>query len=482
MDTTRAPQIVLAPVAAWDAGAPVINGPAVTGASPGKPFLFLVPTVGERPLRFTAEGLPPGLALDAAAGIVSGAAAAAGSFAVRLAAENRHGRAEKILTFVIAEHALALTPPMGWNSWNCFRSAIDEAKIWSVAQGLVRSGLAARGYGTVNLDSGWQSARRGGPFNSIIPHDGFPDMGGLCARIHALGLKMGIYSGPYGVPWGTDGCGSTAGAIDGRFPVHPAAPGKYIGLNKHEAEDAAQWAAWGIDYCKYDWGHTDMELAGRMSRALRAAPRDIVFSITTSVDIRDAQEAARLCNLWRSNGDTSPTWESVVRNGFDNDAWNRVIGPGHWFDLDMTAIRPRDGKSLSRDELATCITRWAIRPSPLLIDCLPGEIDDDTLRLLCNEEVLAVNQDAWGLPAATVRHDPVWPVQAKALSTGGTAVAFYNLGDTPGVTADLDVAWLGFRGPVELRDLWARRDLDGRRQTLSVALPPHGAKLFVVTQ
>jgi alpha-galactosidase len=472
---------VLVPAVAWDAGAPRINAPAIYGASPGKEFLYAIPTVGERPLRFSAAGLPAGLTLDAVSGQITGRAVVAGEYQVLLQASNQQGRTDKVIKLVIAENALALTPPMGWNSWNCFRGDIDADKILRIAKGLVSSGLAARGYAYVNLDSGWQSNKRGGPFNSIIPHAGFPDMGGLCAKIHDLGLKIGIYSGPFVVPWGTEGCGSTSGLIDTNFPARIPYAGKYIGLTHHEAEDAAQWAAWGIDYFKYDWSFTDMDLAGRMSRALRQSPRDIVYCVTTRVALQDAREVARLCQQWRSNTDTSPTWDSVVKNGFGNEAWNPVIGSGHWFDLDMTAILPRDGMRLSENELIACFTCWAIRPSPLLIDCIPDELDAFTLSLLCNEEVIAVNQDPLGKPSITVNQDAAWPIQIKPLSTGGYAVAFFNLSDAPGKSPELDFAAYGLPGGVNIRDLWARCDLAGRREKFSVALESHGAKLFTAT-
>ena len=471
------PKTVLAPAAPWNAGAPVINGPDIYGASPGKDFLYAIPTVGERPIRYSAEGLPAGLSLNATTGQITGRAVAAGTRSVRLQASNQHGQAEKAFTIVIGENAIALTPPMGWNSWNCFRNAIDTAKITRIADGMVSSGLAARGYSYVNLDSGWQSNQRGGPFHSILPHAGFPDMAALCAQIHQRGLKMGIYSGPYVKPWGTEGCGTTSGRIDSRFPRYDV-PGKYIGLNKHEAEDAAQWADWGVDYVKYDWAHTDMELAARLSHPLRKAARDMVFSVTTRVQLGDAREVIRLCHLWRSNDDTSPTWESVVKNGFGNEPWNPYIGPGHWFDLDMTALLPRDGKTLSENERIACYSCWALRPSPLLIDCIPDEMDAFTQSLLCNEEVIAVNQDRLGLPSMAVIKKDGWEIQLKPLADGGYAVGVFNLSEQDGVSPELEFALFGIDGEVAIRDLWAKRNGEGRRAKLAVAVAAHGAKLF----
>ena len=474
------PKTTIAPAAQWNAGAPAINGPGIYGASPGKDFLYLIPTLGERPIRFTAEGLPAGLVFDGAGGRINGRATEAGEYRVLLRAENVHGKAEREITIVIDENALALTPPMGWNSWNCYRSEIDAEKIERIAEGMVSSGLAARGYAYVNLDSGWQSNHRGGPFNSIVPHEGFPDMGALCAKVHALGLKIGIYSGPFVVPWGTEGCGSTSGRMNTHLSYNPEW-GKYIGLVTHEAEDVAQWAAWGIDYFKYDWTPTDVETARRMSQALKRAARDIVYSVTTTVSLTDAEEISRLCNLWRSNDDTRPAWESVMKNGFGNGQWNPYIGPGHWFDLDMTAILPRDGSRLTENELIACFTCWAMRPSPLMIDCVPTELDPFTHSLLCNEEVIAVNQDALGMPSAAITGRDAIEVQLKPLADGGYAVGFFNLTDEAAESMELDFARFGLPGEIRVRDLWAKRDLDGRRAKLKVAVDAHCAKLYRVT-
>lgn len=468
-----------APALPWDQGAPVINGPDVYGASPGKDMLYLIPTLGERPLRFSASGLPEGLSLDPDNGIITGGTLATGTHTVSLTVENRHGKTTRSLKLVIAEDALALTPPMGWNSWNCYRSNIDDVKIREIAEGMISSGLAARGYAYVNMDSGWQSASRGGPFNSIVPKAEFPDMKVLCDHIHSLGLKAGIYSGPYVVPWGTQGCGSTSGLCDTNFHWHNRKD-KYIGINKHEHEDVSQWAAWGFDYFKYDWSRTDMLLTERMSRELRNSSRDIVFSITTGVNIADAERVKELTNLWRSNGDTSPTWESVVKNGFRNEQWNSVIGPGHWFDLDMTALLPRDGKCLTPNEMIACISCWMMRPSPILIDCDPTKLDDAMLSLLCNEEIIAVNQDVLGKPAISIFRNDTWDIQLKPLADNSYALAFFNLGDVPAIAPAVNLTYFGMPERCQVRDLWRRQDLGQFGSDAIVGVAPHCAKVYKV--
>jgi hypothetical protein len=193
-------QIHVAAVEPWNEGVPRIHGPDIYGASAHKPFLYAVPATGERPMRFAAEGLPDGLRVDAASGHITGSAAQDGECRVLVRAENRHGRAEKELRIVVGA-GLALTPPMGWNSWNAWRRWVADDKIRAAADGLVNTGLAARGYSYVNIDSCWQGDR-GGRHNAIQPNRKFPDMGALAGYLHARGLKFGIYSTPWTVPWG----------------------------------------------------------------------------------------------------------------------------------------------------------------------------------------------------------------------------------------------------------------------------------------
>ncbi|OGV61684.1 MAG: hypothetical protein A2283_01730 [Lentisphaerae bacterium RIFOXYA12_FULL_48_11] len=478
---TNAYPTKLAAVLPWNEGNPVINGPDILGASPGKPFLYLIPTVGERPIAFGAKNLPRGLSVDAKKGQIVGKARKAGEYAVVLMAENRLGACKKTIRIVIGENALALTPPMGWCSWNCFRSNITDTKIRAIAQSLVDSGLAARGYIYVNLDSGWQSSKRGGPFNSIVPKNEFPDMKALCSFIHTLGLKAGIYSGPYVIPWGTEGegCGTTSGQLDTTFDFHQRWPaGKYIGVVKHEHEDVSQWADWGFDYFKYDWSTTDMTLTERMSKALRASSRDIVFSVTTGVALKDASRVKELANLWRSNGDTNPSWGSV-RERFDNQKpWNTAIGPGHWFDLDMTALMPEKDKCLSANERIACISCWMMRPSPIFIDYDPVKLDDFLINLLCNEEIIAINQDRLGLPAVSILRTDVWDVQLKPLSDGSYALALFNLGTRPGVSPKVDLAFLKLGGVFKMRDVWAKEDLGEFKNPFEVGVDDHCAKVF----
>ena len=343
-------RVHLAAVTPWSEGNPTIHGPDIYGASAGKPFLYAVPATGERPIHYAAEALPAGLRLDSASGHITGMAKQEGEFRVLLRAQNRHGKAEKEFTIVIGS-GLALTPPMGWNSWNAWRRWVDDAKVRAAADGLVQTGLAARGYTYVNIDSCWQGAR-GGKRNAIQPNSKFPDMGSLGSYIHAQGLKFGIYSTPWTVPWGCSDeeamadwggpglIGCSSGAPDPAYQTEPIPTGHYVGLNKHEAEDVAQ--GWSGVWTSFDYLHED---------------------------------------------------------------WRPYIRPGGWHDLDMFALGPQFATAtsscpnkLTPDEQITHMTAWALYPSPLILSCDLTALSDDEVRLFGNEEVITVNQDRLSIP------------------------------------------------------------------------------------
>src|SRR4051794_9266386 len=230
---------------------PRINGARIYGQRPGRPFLFTIPATGERPMTFTAQGLPDGLKLDESAGRITGSVAAAGEFKVTLTAKNNKGTDSKSLKIVIGDN-IGLTPPMGWNSWNCWAKDVDREKVLASAKAMVRTGLINHGWTYINIDDAWQG-KRGGEFNGIQSNEKFPDIKGLAGKIHDMGLKIGIYS----TPWITSYAGFVGGSSDdpdGKWDSsmddkEHRKDGKHLLANN----DARQWAAWGIDYLKYDW-------------------------------------------------------------------------------------------------------------------------------------------------------------------------------------------------------------------------------------
>ena len=490
----------LAPVEPWDEGPPRINGPRVAGSRPGHRFAFAVPTTGRRRLTFNADGLPDGLTIDADSGVISGVVASAGDRTVEVRVRNSEGEDSRELRIAVGE-SIALTPPLGWNSWNCWGETIDEAKVRAAAAGMVSSGLAAHGFSYINIDDGWQG-ERGGPLGAIQPNEKFGDMARLCADIHAMGLRTGIYS----TPWTTSYAGYIGGSSGAEARVvtdHEESEGWHrergwlFGEEAHHKADATQWAAWGIDYLKYDWGPWQPDDVAAMGAALRLSGRDIVYSLSNSAPFEGASEWARLAHVYRTTGDITDRWDTLSRIGFGQDRWTPFSGPGHWADPDMLVVgrlgwgQGEDGglrdNRLTADEQVTHISLWALFSAPLLLGCDLSTPDDLTLRLLCNDEVLAIDQDPLGVHAqcvrdlrradargATTSHEVVY---AKPLEDGSLAIGLFNRGEeatTVGVTwGELDLS-----GTLHVRDLWAREDLGGHTGTLAAMVAAHGARLF----
>ena len=277
---------------------PRVNGPGIFGVRPGAPFLYSIPATGQRPMTFAVDGLPAGLTLDAATGRITGSLATAGEHTVTLRAKNALGESTKKFRIVVGDR-IALTPPMGWSSWNCWGDAVSQELVLSSARAMAEKGLRDHGWTYINIDDGWQ-APRGGEFNAIQGNKKFPDMKALGDELHALGLKFGIYSSPWTgtyagyVGGSSDNADGTypwvvAGDVDefyhlNKDPKAPDAKPTWVNWNfgKHSfaAADARQWAAWGVDYLKYDWFPNDVAHVQEMTDALRSTGRDIVFSLS----------------------------------------------------------------------------------------------------------------------------------------------------------------------------------------------------------
>lgn len=451
---------------------PAIHAPRITGATPGLPFLFRIPATGTGPLRYAAENLPDGLTLDPVTGIIAGALSGEGTTDVNVAVTGPHGAATSILTIVGGEHKLALTPPMGWNSWNVWGTSIDDAKVRLAADWMVESGLASYGYQYINIDDAWEGGRDAE--GRIQANDKFPDMKALADYIHGKGLKLGIYSSP-----GPKTCGG------------------YEGSYGHELLDAQTYAEWGIDLLKYDWcayeeiarDHSREELRAPyevMRSALDRCGRDIVYSICQYGIGQVSEWGADVGgDYWRTTGDIVDTWGSMSRIGFGQAGLEEFAGPGHWNDPDMLVVgqvgwgphlRP---SRLNRNEQVTHVTLWSLLAAPLLIGCDLSQLDDFTLALLTNPEVLEVSQDRLGRQAARVAQEGRREVWARPLADGTLAVGLFNRGREE---ATVTVRWsdLGISGPQPVRDLWRHRDEGVFDQAYSAAVPRHGAVMLKV--
>jgi alpha-galactosidase len=471
---------------------PRISGPAIFGVRPGAPVLYHIPATGESPMKFSAGGLPEGLQLDAASGDITGSIKKPGTYPVVLHATNSRGNADKKFRVVVGE-TIALAPPMGWNSWNCWGSRVDADKVLRAARAMAASGLINHGWSYINIDDAWQG-KRGGPFNAIQGNEKFPDMKGLSDAVHRLGLKLGIYS----TPWTTSYANHIGGSAEnpegaweqptvskrGRVnkKVLPWAIGKY----SFATNDAKQWAAWGIDYLKYDWNPNELPETEEMYQALRASGRDIVLSLSNSTPFTNAPALSKLANCWRTTGDIRDTWDSMNRKGFGEDKWTPFAGLGHWNDPDMLVVgyvgwgQPHP-THLTPNEQYIHITLWSLLSAPLLLGCDLEKLDDFTLNLLTNDEVLAVNQDALGKQALCVVKEGDLRVYAKELEDGSQAVGLFNLGEA---AATVSVKWsdLKLSGNRSVRDLWRQKDLGKCSDEFHLSVAPHGTELVKLSK
>ena len=474
---------------------PRINGPRVYGARPGADFLFRIPTTGARPMTWSAEGLPRGLKLDRETGIITGKARKAGTYSVTLRARNARGETERELRVVIGDR-IALTPPMGWNSWNCWGNTVTEELVRSSADALLEKGLADYGWCYVNIDDGWQGIR-GGRYNAIQPNRKFPDMKGLADYLHARGLKLGIYSGPWVSTYASH-IGSSCDDPDGKYwwieqgmvdsvcKLDRTRLGKeeirYFGKYSFARQDARQWADWGVDYLKYDWNLNDTWWMKDMHDALAATGRDIVYSISNKARVSLGPALSRYAECWRTSTDIRDTWESISSIGFGvQDRWAGYKEPGRWPDADMLVVgrvgwgRKIHWTQLTPDEQFTHITLWSILASPLLIGCDMGALDDFTLSLLCNSEVIDVNQDPLGLQGVPQQKDGEGAIYVKPLEDGSLAVALFNFTDAPKKMGFI-CHKLGLIGEQTIRDLWRQQDIAkvGQKDLWESEVAPHG--------
>ncbi len=496
MSAPQEPAVILTPASSPK---PRINSAQIFGVRPGSPFLFTIAATGDRPMTFSASGLPNGLQLDPQTGHITGVLTNAGEYNVKLTAENSLGSAKRNLKIVCGDQ-ITLTPPMGWNSWNCFAGAVSEDRVKAAADAMVKSGLINHGWTYINVDDYWQNHRDSsdptlrGPFRdtngTIVPNARFPDMKGMADYIHGLGLKAGLYSSPG--PWTCGGCAASW---------------------QHEEQDAQTYANWDFDYLKYDWcsygdiadgkdpnakgiptwaenpGTNGQKVAAYpyqvMGNFLRKQNRDILFSLC-QYGMKDVWEwgASVNGNTWRTTGDINDSWSSMSGIGFHQDEAAPYAGPGHWNDPDMLVV----GKvgwgnlhptRLTPNEQYTHISLWCLLSAPLLIGCDMTQLDPFTLNLLENDEVLAVDQDPLGKEATTVAKTDDTRVYAKDLADGSKAVGLFNLGETEG---QVQVKWsdLGLKGKLHVRDLWRQKDLGKFKDSFTVTVPRHGVVLIRV--
>jgi alpha-galactosidase len=359
-------------------------------------------------------------------------------------------------------NGLARTPPMGFSTWNHFQTSIDDRTIRDVAAALVSTGMKDAGYVYVNIDDGWQGTRNAQ--GELQANAKFPDMKALADHLHGLGLKLGIYTSP-----GPKSCAGFEGSYG------------------HEAQDAKTFAAWGVDYLKYDWCsaglvYDDAEMPAayqKMAEAIRATGRPIVYSLCQygRADVwKWGADAGG--NLWRTTGDIADRWMIMSTIGFAQDDLAPFGGPGHWNDPDMLEV---GNGQMTTAEYRTHMSLWAMLAAPLIAGHDVSKSSPETIALLTNRDVIAIDQDPLGKPGRrAVQRGPL-EIWTRPLDGKRTAVALFNRGAAP-ATVSATSAELGITGGVSAVDVWAQKSLGALRDQISAAdVEPHGVVLMVLT-
>ncbi len=467
---------------------PRINGARIFGVRPGSPFLFTIPATGSRPLQFGADDLPQGLKVDTKTGQITGMLTKLGEYAVTLKADNKYGTARRPLKIVCGD-TLALTPHMGWNSWYIWENHVTDKIVRAAADAMVSSGMVDHGYMYINIDDCWAvrpdshdptlQGKAREPQGKINSNPRFPDMRALTDYIHAKGLKAGIYSSP--------------GALT---------CAKHVASYQYELQDVERFVEWGFDFLKYDWCSYN-RIAPNPDRAalqkpyrlisdiLRKQPRDIVLNLC-QYGMGNVWEWGREVggNSWRTAGDLGQTFEGIAtalfRDGFDVFAQNNLHNygkPGGWNDPDYlllgylsnwkgsTAPTP-----LTPNEQYTHVSLWCLVAAPLIFSGDITRVDEFTLSLLCNDEVIEVDQDPLGKPGRRVFKEGDLEVWAKDMEDGSKAVGLFNRGEND---ARVTVKWqdLGIRGKQKVRDLWRQKDLTVAGGEFGSSVGRHGVVL-----
>lgn len=461
-------------------GKPVINSPGITGNYPGTPFLFYIPTSGQRPLEWEVENLPKGLKLNPQTGVISGKISRKGKYTVTLKAKNALGSDKKNLVIQIGDKLL-LTPPMGWNSWNTFGRNLSEELVLQTADAMVKNGMRDLGYTYINIDDFWQLTERGADGHLQINTKKFPrGIKYVADYLHERGFKLGIYS---------DAADKTCGGVCGSYG--------------YEETDAKDFASWDVDLLKYDYcnapsGQLDaIERYTKMGKALRATNRSIVYSICEWGQREPWKWAKKVGGeLWRISGDISDTWdrgsnhEGGLRGILNileiNAPLDEYAGPAGWNDPDMLVVGIGGNKNstiayestgCTDEQYKSHFALWCMMASPLLCGNDIRNMDDATSRILLNKDLIAINQDLLGIQASRSVRADYYDIWIKPLSDGRKAVACFNRSASP-QTVELNMKTaedLSLEQVYSLND----RSMINAGKKLLVKLAPYQCKVYI---
>lgn len=476
--------IILTPAAPTS---PLINGPKVYGVRPGAPFLYRIPCTGKRPITFSADGLPVGLSLNNESGIITGQLEKPGKYQVILLAKNAWGSDQRGLQIVVGNQ-LALTPPMGWNSWYIHYHRVSDQVMRQAADQMIATGMADYGYQYVNIDDCWMRKEGaddpeiGGPIRDadgrLLPNQRFPDMKALTDYIHSKGLKAGTYISP-----GPRTCQGFAGSFG------------------HEALDAVTFATWGFDFLKYDWCSYSEKAGGKtledlkkpyqvMWTELQRLNRDMVHNLCQYGMGEVWKWGAEFGHCWRTTDDLglekADSLPGFYRIGMKNAEHWEYAHPGAWNDPDYILIgwvgnahQMGEGTptQLTPHEQYAYMSMWCLMAAPLIFSGDMAKLDAFTLNVLCNHEVIEIDQDPLGKQARIVKKTEQEFLLAKDLEDGSKAVGLFNLTSK---NLKLKLLWseIGLSGKQRIRDLWRQRNVGVYNKVYNADIPSHGVAIF----
>jgi alpha-galactosidase len=483
---SQEPRIILTPKPGPE---PRINGTKIFGVRPGSPFLFTIPATGKKPMKYEVLNLPSGLICDPETGQIKGTLNKPGEYLTTFRVSNKLGSAKREFKIVCGDR-LALTPHMGWNSWYVWENHVTDKIMRDAADAMVSSGMIDHGYMYINIDDCW-SVKTGASDSTLLgdPRDEngmvnsnkrFPDMKALTDYIHFKGLKAGIYTSP-----GPLTCAGHTGAYG------------------HEEQDIARFVKWGYDFLKYDWCSYDN--IGRrdilhdlqkpyilVSKILKKQKRDIVLNLCQygmgSVWKWGKEVGGQ---SWRTADDLGGSFEGIgtalFRDGFDvynRDSLHLYAGPGGWNDPDyllLGYLSNWKGKTvptpLTPNEQYTQVSLWSIVAAPLIFSGDISRLDDFTLNLLTNDEVIEVDQDPLGKPGYRVSKDGDIEVWVRQLEDGSLAVGLFNRSENE---TNVAAYWkdLGITGQQKVRDLWRQKEIGEFKDKFTASVPRHGVVMI----
>jgi alpha-galactosidase len=370
--------------------------------------------------------------------------------------------------------SLALTPPMGWNSWNTFQTNISDSLVRGIADVMISSGMKDAGYTYLVLDDGWMAMERDNVTGNLVPDPKkFPNgMKVLVDYVHAKGLKFGLYNCA-----GTKTCAG------------------YPGTRGYEYQDARFYASLGIDYLKFDWCNTEginaKEAYNTMSKALKTAGRPIVFSLCEWGDNKPWEWAENVGELWRTTGDISAIFDGYL----DHGTWKQTgvmpivdlqkglrkyAGPGHWNDPDMLEV----GNGMSVNEDKVHFSLWCMLAAPLIAGNDLRKMSKATNEILINKEAISINQDKAGMEGFLYKTKDSLEVYVKPLSNDDWAVCFlnrshkpiqinYNWNDEIVTDTLFNKTMNAKEHAYKIRNVWAKSNAGDTQKPLMATLPSH---------